>query len=55
MIEGITTITDAAIISPQSRISEPFKERSATPTVILEVSLIKINEYKNSFHALMNV
>ena len=41
MIDGRTTITDAAIISPQSSISEPLSERRATATVIFPVLLIK--------------
>ena len=49
MIDGRTTITDAAIISPQSRISEPLSERRATATVIFPVLLIKIKAYRNSF------
>ena len=54
-MEGTTTNVEAAIISPQSNISEPFRERRATATVILEVSLIRIKEYKNSFQTLIKV
>ena len=55
MIDGRTTITDAAIISPQSKISEPLRDLRATATVIFPVLLIKIKAYKNSFQALINV
>ena len=53
--DGITTIVDAAIILPQSRISAPCKDFSATETVIKFVLFIKIKEYKNSFQAFIKV
>ena len=43
IIEGNTTITDAAIISPQSVFPGPFNERKPPQQSSYFVSLIKIN------------
>ena len=52
-MDGNTTKTDAAIISPYRKVSPPTREYRATDTVFLLPELMRTHEYKNSFHELI--